>query len=674
DAARAAAEAEAESAQIAALDAAREEARAAAERARIEAARADIPETECDRAAGFPWRPRQPGLATREFSDIDAAAAIRACTNALRAHPEEPFFGLLLARAYNAADPQDPRIETLTRAALAVHPALARERLALLHRQGSAGLRKDEARARRLNEEACRMEDGIDSVDACAALAAMQRGGEGGATDPVAALRLDRDACTAGSARGCRQAGLAMRDGTGAVADDRLALGFFRRACELGDANGCAQHGWHLENGRGAAANATVAARSYELSCDRGDAWGCLRLGMLHREGKGVAQDNRRALALYERACDRGSGAGCQFAGRMYEQGDGIAQDHRAALRVYRQGCEGGTAAACFDEGRMHEAGHGTARDMTAALRLYERSCEGEFAEGCGVAGWFHRQGTGTRADDRRAVDFYRSACDGDHALSCARLAFMAISGLGMNRDPSAALAAARRACDGDNGLGCRNLGVLTRDGEGTRPDPVAALAALRKGCDLGDRVACDEAAKLEAAPRTGGLYAGDGPPFLPGQCGIVLASRRTMPEVASYIATLPRDQLDEVRVFLSSNGWHAIVHRVVSDDVAPTQIASAVRGALYPDDAFCSRGTSFQREIAWRGVAPGSPILQVAPNRNGYLNLREGPGTQHPIVQEMDIGTRVEVLGSQGSWRRVRLATGVEGWASANFMEPAAR
>lgn len=62
---------------------------------------------------------------------------------------------------------------------------------------------------------------------------------------------------------------------------------------------------------------------------------------------------------------------------------------------------------------------------------------------------------------------------------------------------------------------------------------------------------------------------------------------------------------------------------------------------------------------------------LAVLVSPDGFVNLRTGPGTQHPILQRIYDGMWVDVLEHDGNWRRIALSDGTIGWASAGFLGP---
>ncbi|WP_299815088.1 SH3 domain-containing protein [uncultured Jannaschia sp.] len=61
---------------------------------------------------------------------------------------------------------------------------------------------------------------------------------------------------------------------------------------------------------------------------------------------------------------------------------------------------------------------------------------------------------------------------------------------------------------------------------------------------------------------------------------------------------------------------------------------------------------------------------LYVRDSEEGYLNMRDGPGTRHDVVRRLDPGDRVSVQESLGLWTRVRLPDGNEGWVSGDYLE----
>lgn len=58
-----------------------------------------------------------------------------------------------------------------------------------------------------------------------------------------------------------------------------------------------------------------------------------------------------------------------------------------------------------------------------------------------------------------------------------------------------------------------------------------------------------------------------------------------------------------------------------------------------------------------------------VSSPNDGYLNLREGPGVDNPIIMRMLNGEEVTVIRRSGSWGFVEHESGETGWASTKYL-----
>lgn len=61
--------------------------------------------------------------------------------------------------------------------------------------------------------------------------------------------------------------------------------------------------------------------------------------------------------------------------------------------------------------------------------------------------------------------------------------------------------------------------------------------------------------------------------------------------------------------------------------------------------------------------------ILTVQPSSDGFLNLREGPGTDRAIKGWLYPGDKVVNLDRKGAWIRVQNRKGDFGWAHSSFL-----
>ncbi|MBR9842251.1 MAG: SH3 domain-containing protein [Rhodobacteraceae bacterium] len=71
--------------------------------------------------------------------------------------------------------------------------------------------------------------------------------------------------------------------------------------------------------------------------------------------------------------------------------------------------------------------------------------------------------------------------------------------------------------------------------------------------------------------------------------------------------------------------------------------------------------------------VSSWAETLIVNDPKDGWLNLRSGPGSSYRVLQRMDNGLRVEEVERRGNWSNIVLPNGVVGWAYRNYMRSAA-
>lgn len=101
-------------------------------------------------------------------------------------------------------------------------------------------------------------------------------------------------------------------------------------------------------------------------------------------------------------------------------------------------------------------------------------------------------------------------------------------------------------------------------------------------------------------------------------------------------------------------------------DDISPGRKSDP--GPAFPMSSFRARifGRREEESLIHRSMA--------------VLNIRTGPGTQHTRLEDgpLPVGTRVEVIGQQGSWRLVDVldtvngVSDVQGWVHHRFLERA--
>ncbi|MCA1197497.1 CHAT domain-containing protein [Sphingomonas sp. R647] len=253
--------------------------------------------------------------------------------------------------------------------------ALAANALGETYRQGSYGVTRDPALARRWYSRAMAL--GHD--DAVAALAFMIDNGLGGTADPVEARKLYK------------------------VASDR------------GSGWGAENLGWMFQVGRGGAKDPVEAARYIRLAVDRGQTSAMRRLGNYYRDGTGVERDIHMAIAWYRKAADAEDDDAMVELGDLAASGKGMPRDEAASRDWYRKAAEAGNARGmrklAYDLASSEFTG--VPSDNPAALKWYHKLAETDDPKDAAFAADALAEGKAVPLDLKAARKYYEKALAG---------------------------------------------------------------------------------------------------------------------------------------------------------------------------------------------------------------------------------------------------------------------
>ncbi|MCA2012625.1 sel1 repeat family protein [Cereibacter sphaeroides] len=308
-------------------------------------------ETACDQLAGYRLIPRVEGAAG-VYAISQPEAAVTACLAERTAHPDDPWFAVLLARARLAADPADGRAVGLLRGAMEALPALASAELGRLYETGQGALPTGDRQARDFYTAACDAWPDRVAAPGCTRLAVMKIEGRGGPADEAGGFALLDNLCRSGWGTACLQQ--AFQTDLHAEGDfdeiSRQIVTLFEAGCEGGDLLACSQFGYRLEL------------------------------------GDGVTHDPARAQALYRQACDGGEPQGCSYLGEIYRSGLGVQPDMVEAVRLFRLGCAGSDPYACVTLGDILSEGRGVEVNLPEAIAALDHACWLGDPEACDMA------------------------------------------------------------------------------------------------------------------------------------------------------------------------------------------------------------------------------------------------------------------------------------------------
>lgn len=106
---------------------------------------------------------------------------------------------------------------------------------------------------------------------------------------------------------------------------------------------------------------------------------------------------------------------------------------------------------------------------------------------------------------------------------------------------------------------------------------------------------------------------------FGDGDCALIVASRKTLPEVRQFIGENPRIPI--YGVYESANGWYAIASRLLEKQEAKGTIDRLVVANLIPDDSYCSDGSSYLRAVAGFGTSRNEQSASTPPPPAGLFD-----------------------------------------------------
>jgi TPR repeat protein len=224
-------------------------------------AHAETPGEACDRLATQSLIKTKPAnVKGVKFADIDAKAAIRACAEAIAAHPDVPRYYIQYGRALN----KDGKNEQ----ALAAYEAA---------------------------RKAGHWEANIFIGD-------LYFYGDFGSVDYEKAFALNMEAAEHGVAYAAYTVGIWYRDGLGVAKNREKALSWYRKAYEMGEKEAAIDIGYAYDLGLAVKVDPAEALRWYHIAAANGHGMAMNNIGAFYANGTAVAKDSVKAVAWFRKA------------------------------------------------------------------------------------------------------------------------------------------------------------------------------------------------------------------------------------------------------------------------------------------------------------------------------------------------------------------------------------
>ena len=261
----------------------------------------------CNQLAGHPWEPGRHGKTGVEWNQVDAAAAIPACQDALAQQPDAPEIKYRLARTLMQVGAYDEAIPMMLEAAEAGYsPAETAYGTAFMQGQG---VYVDYAVALEWLRRGAEHKHPIAQHN----LALMLMNGQGTPVDLSESFRLSTEASEAGYPLAMDLLGFMHEFGIGVARDYDQAGFWYSRAGSMSLYQSWFAIARGFELGRGTRQD-PQAAFNWWKDLGQTDAYSMVRVGAAYEHGNGVAADPEQALLWYGYAAEHGSYGPGMFA------------------------------------------------------------------------------------------------------------------------------------------------------------------------------------------------------------------------------------------------------------------------------------------------------------------------------------------------------------------------
>jgi uncharacterized protein len=386
--------------------------------------------TDCDRLAAHPSDRQRPPEITGVFQqEIDVVAALKACNQAMKQHPDVARFVFEAGRIAHAQGDYTEALRLFERAA-GMGSSIAITDAGLVYLRGQ-GVTKNYPRARELFEEA---EDKGDLL-ATALMGQLYQNGEGVVQDYTHASQLYQKAADAGESIAINNLGVLYQMGLGVPKDYVRARQLFEKAAAADNPEATNNLGSLYLSGWGCPQDYTKAREFFERAATRGNPVAMSNLAKMYGEGLGVPKDYAKARAWYSKAADAGNVAAMDHLGVYYQNGRGGPQDYTKARLWFEKGAAAGNVAAMNDLGVLYGKGLGVPQDYGQARNWYEQAAVAGNAIAMVNLGTLYLFGWGVAEDYGQTRQWYEKAAAAGNATAMNGLGAVYEKGLDVPKD-----------------------------------------------------------------------------------------------------------------------------------------------------------------------------------------------------------------------------------------------
>lgn len=304
------------------------------------AAETGPPVHDCDRLAAAPSDATAVATGIK-FTDFDAVAAQKACSQAVSLYPNVPRFEFQLGRALSKLNRHTEALRHYKKAAAHGH-VVASKNIAFTYYKGAPALH-DYAKALQWYLKTADLGD----PSAMRIAGFMYERGLGTQQDFKQAISLYRRAAERLDYKAMFNLGSAYQRGHGVPKDDRIGAEWYRKSAEGGYLKAMFNLGLAYRKGRGVPQNYAESANWLRRAAEQGHSTSMYVLGGAYYNGQGVQRDARKAHDWWIKAIEKGDPAPASLLAQMYDRGTGgIGKDPRKAAAYMFQALRAGRSHA----------------------------------------------------------------------------------------------------------------------------------------------------------------------------------------------------------------------------------------------------------------------------------------------------------------------------------------
>lgn len=244
-------------------------------------------------------------------------------------------------------------------------------------------------------------------------------------------------------------------------------------SCSKGDSKSCYQLGISYRDGLGVEQNTVAAKQFFNIACDMGDSLACTEITIIDKSKNNSSIRTSKIkkyskLVKYKDACNLGDFEKCFRFGLAYYEGNQVEQNYNIAKSYLEMACNNKVGVGCGTLGVMYENGKGVSQDYSKAKMYYEKGCDIGYSNGCLMTAVYYESGRGGKQNMAKAEKYYHilkvhyeKECSDNHANGCLMLGYMYSRGKTVEQNHEKAKIYYKKSCDFGNRIGCEQVAKL---------------------------------------------------------------------------------------------------------------------------------------------------------------------------------------------------------------------